>query len=361
MGRGFSDEVRPLLGHRPGATSDDTTRGEHAEVRLNEAHQREAAADQREFNIDARERVLERWEQEIGARAAELHMLGTEDEEFRQRAQRRRELDRTQRRTDAESRRNDALEREIRRTGRESAAGPSPDAAPHARSTDGLSRLVVAVSADPPLDEVTILILAAAVDTVPGCTGASIALSVTGQLQTAASTAPWAAELDAAQLERHGGPLPAASKGDALVTADLMTDQRWPQLSDLSSSSAARGAMSFGLVVNGTTTGVLTLYAALGASFTAHDVSIGDMLAAHATVTLGRTMERMMFEAQSEAWQRALASRDAIGQAKGILMQQRSLSADEAFQLLRETSQLLNIKLRSVAEHVVDQRRLPDT
>jgi hypothetical protein len=360
MGRGLSDGVQRPPGDRIRPVTDATIRDADADVRLNEADQREAAADQREFCIDARERVLERWEQEIGARAAELHMLGTEDDEFRQRDQRRRELDREQRRTEAEARRNDAIDREIQRAERASSDGPAPDDTPHAQSTEGFARLVVAVRTDPPLDEVMDLILAAAVDTVPGCAAASIALSVTGHLQTAASTAPWAADLDAAQLERQGGPLPSAARGDAVVTGDLMTDQRWPQLSGLSASSAARGAMSFGLVVNGTTTGVLTLYAAIGASFAAHDVGIGDMLAAHATVTLGRTIERMMFEAQSEAWQRALASRDAIGQAKGILMQQRSMTADEAFQLLRETSQLLNIKLRNVAEHVVDERQLPE-
>jgi hypothetical protein len=36
------------------------------------------------------------------------------------------------------------------------------------------------------------------------------------------------------------------------------------------------------------------------------------------------------------------------------------LTADEAFHLLRETSQRPNVKLRDVAEHVVAERRLPD-
>ena len=87
---------------------------------------------------------------------------------------------------------------------------------------------------------------------------------------------------------------------------------------------------------------------------------IGDLLAAHANAALARTLERLTYEAQAEAWQHALASRDVIGQAKGILMEQRSCTADEAFHLLRETSQRLNVKVRVIAEHVVTKRVLPD-
>jgi AmiR/NasT family two-component response regulator len=53
---------------------------------------------------------------------------------------------------------------------------------------------------------------------------------------------------------------------------------------------------------------------------------------------------------------RALDSRDAIGQAKGILMARRGISADEAFDLLRRTSQDVNVKLREVAETVTSLR-----
>jgi hypothetical protein len=144
------------------------------------------------------------------------------------------------------------------------------------------------------------------------------------------------------------------------VTSNLIADARWPRLSGLSPSSAARGVISFGLVSSGVTDGVLTLYSTLDSSFGDQAVRIADILAAHTAITLGRTVDRLTYEARSEAWQRALASRDAIGQAKGILMHQQSVTADEAFHLLRETSQLLNTKLHRVAEHVVSHGRLPE-
>jgi len=52
----------------------------------------------------------------------------------------------------------------------------------------------------------------------------------------------------------------------------------------------------------------------------------------------------------------ALQSRDVIGQAKGILMERRGISADEAFDVLRRASQSLNIKLTTVAQTLVDRR-----
>ena len=52
----------------------------------------------------------------------------------------------------------------------------------------------------------------------------------------------------------------------------------------------------------------------------------------------------------------ALESRDVIGQAKGILMERRGISADDAFDTLRRASQALNVKLAQVAETLVERR-----
>jgi AmiR/NasT family two-component response regulator len=51
--------------------------------------------------------------------------------------------------------------------------------------------------------------------------------------------------------------------------------------------------------------------------------------------------------------------RDVIGQAKGILMERRRLSAGEAFDVLRRSSQQLNLKLAEVAQHLAETGELP--
>jgi hypothetical protein len=53
--------------------------------------------------------------------------------------------------------------------------------------------------------------------------------------------------------------------------------------------------------------------------------------------------------------ERQLATQPAIEQAKGMLMQDFGISADEAFAVLRRLSQDSNTKLRSVAERLVTE------
>jgi AmiR/NasT family two-component response regulator len=51
--------------------------------------------------------------------------------------------------------------------------------------------------------------------------------------------------------------------------------------------------------------------------------------------------------------QQALATRDLIGQAKGVLMATEALSADEAFRRMVRESQRTNRKLTEIAAEVV--------
>ncbi|MCL5047798.1 MAG: ANTAR domain-containing protein [Firmicutes bacterium] len=63
--------------------------------------------------------------------------------------------------------------------------------------------------------------------------------------------------------------------------------------------------------------------------------------------------------AQVRQLETAIASRDIIGQAKGILMAQKHITAEQAFVLLRSKSQVLNKKLRDIAEYVSLTGELP--
>ena len=59
-------------------------------------------------------------------------------------------------------------------------------------------------------------------------------------------------------------------------------------------------------------------------------------------------------EVEVEHLRRALASRDVIGQAKGVLMERHSLDDREAFELLRSHARANNRKLVDVAGAVVE-------
>jgi AmiR/NasT family two-component response regulator len=56
-----------------------------------------------------------------------------------------------------------------------------------------------------------------------------------------------------------------------------------------------------------------------------------------------------------------LVTRELIGQAQGILIERERISADQAFHVLRQASQHLNVKLREVARDLIDTGERPDT
>ncbi|MEU0737960.1 ANTAR domain-containing protein [Streptomyces sp. NPDC006134] len=70
---------------------------------------------------------------------------------------------------------------------------------------------------------------------------------------------------------------------------------------------------------------------------------------ARSAVALERSERLHDLQEEVEQLRHALASRPVIDQARGILMATHGCTSDEAWHLLRETSQLSNTKLRAVA------------
>jgi AmiR/NasT family two-component response regulator len=61
---------------------------------------------------------------------------------------------------------------------------------------------------------------------------------------------------------------------------------------------------------------------------------------------------------QTDRLHTALANRDIIGQAKGILMERHRITSNTAFSYLSKASQDVNMKLTSVARHLVETGEL---
>jgi hypothetical protein len=71
-----------------------------------------------------------------------------------------------------------------------------------------------------------------------------------------------------------------------------------------------------------------------------------------ASLALGAAMER-------DNLNRAVAARHRVGLAQGILMGRRQLTADQAFALLKRESQNTHVKLRTIAQKVIQTGDLP--
>jgi ANTAR domain len=81
-------------------------------------------------------------------------------------------------------------------------------------------------------------------------------------------------------------------------------------------------------------------------------IDVAEAFAHHASLALGAAMER-------DNLNRAVAARHRVGLAQGILMTRRQLTAGHAFALLKRESQNTHVKLRTIAQRVIQTGDLP--
>lgn len=189
---------------------------------------------------------------------------------------------------------------------------------------------------------------------VPGAEEGSITL-VTGRrrVRSQAASDPLCERVDAVQEEVGDGPcLETAFAQHTVLVPDLATDDRWPRFSARAAELGVRSMLSFQLYVEGDNLGALNLFARTVRAFDARSVLVGELYAAHAAVAYSAAQREAALE-------RALASRELVGQAQGILMERSRLTADQAFAELQRASQERNVKLAEVARRLVETGDLP--
>lgn len=101
--------------------------------------------------------------------------------------------------------------------------------------------------------------------------------------------------------------------------------------------------------------GALNFYSPRREAFSEEAISLGVTFATRASALL---LDATRYEAAMELatqLQEALQSRAVIDQAKGMLMDRHKVSGDEAFEQLKAISQRKNIKVRDLAQRMVDE------
>ena len=198
---------------------------------------------------------------------------------------------------------------------------------------------------------------------VPGADAVSVVLrSPDGRFETVASNHEAAEHADRLQEAEDEGPSVTATERSGIGLAlvhDLGADCVWPRFGARAADELGlHSVLSTGMFPGGETPrfGALNFYSWSAHSFEDTDKDHALVLAAHAATAIAAVRARTAAEVREAQLTQALESRDVIGQAKGILMERRGYTADEAFDLLRRTSQNLNVKLREVAETLVTRR-----
>lgn len=232
-------------------------------------------------------------------------------------------------------------------------SGP-PDHSPLARQFAALTRTLL--DTDTVADALD-LVVRTTHAVIPDADLVSITLRDTdGRLHTPLETDAAGTELDDLQ-NRHGeGPCLDAARKDSVAythSGDLATSPDWPRFGPAAAALGYRSVLSTALVAEAEPprlSGAMNIFARapgrLGDEMT-RDRAL--LLATHASLALAHTEAVRLAELRQAQLRDALETRDVIGQAKGILMTRRGITAEEAFELLRRTSQDLNVKLAELA------------
>jgi GAF domain-containing protein len=192
---------------------------------------------------------------------------------------------------------------------------------------------------------------------IPGAEATSITLLRGDKAFTAAYDGEMALAADELQYERGYGPCMDAGRGNVVLRIDDMaTEQRWPDyVARVRAATPVRSSLSLPLPYQSATIGALNIYSTHVAAFaTPESLAAGLDVAEIIAVAVANAEAHWRLGEQTRNMRLAMDSRAVIEQAKGMLMAQRHVDADQAFEILREASQRYNRKLRDIAQGIVE-------
>jgi GAF domain-containing protein len=196
--------------------------------------------------------------------------------------------------------------------------------------------------------------------TLRGCDGAGVSLVEREKVTTASATDANVKAVDAEQYRTGEGPcLEAIRRGKPFIVESMADDRRWPRFGPRAAEKGILSSLSLPLQVHDRTLGALNLYSQSHRGFTAEDERTATLFAAQAAVALGNAHAFDRVRAVAGQLEQGLKSSRVIGLAMGILVEREHCTQDEAFDMLRTISQNRNIKLRDVAQQLLDSTSRP--
>lgn len=225
------------------------------------------------------------------------------------------------------------------------------EAAAHLRIAEIVQDLYGRVDVDS--DTVVAELVEHAAIEIPGAQYAGVTVTRNAKhIDTPAATHKWPILLDEIQQRHREGPcLTAAWEEKTIHVKDLQTDERFPLYArDVLAQTPIRSVYAFQMWIAGETMGALNVYAETPDAFGPETRDIGLVFATHSSVAWNAAR-------RDEHFKRAVASRDVIGQAKGMLMERYGVNAIQAFDLLRKLSQDSNTPLIHVATDLVEKQQ----
>jgi GAF domain-containing protein len=199
------------------------------------------------------------------------------------------------------------------------------------------------------------LIALLAIRALPQADGAGILVVRSAEPATVGATTDNCRELAQVECQSQRGPcLLAIREGSAVEAFVASTRQRWPEVATLAAEGQFAAVLALPIIfADGRVIGSLGLYSYECSGFSDGAEHQARAFAEHAAIVLQNAADFTTMALSIDQLQDALASRDIIATAKGILVERHKCSVDDAFDILRRNSQSTNRKLRDVATALV--------
>lgn len=196
---------------------------------------------------------------------------------------------------------------------------------------------------------------------IPGVDGAGVTLidmcGETTSVKAWAVTVPFVEDIDRLQYaEIKEGPCVTCMRTRrSTVSGSLGSDSRWPHFGGRVARMGVHSALALPMMVGDQLVGAINTYARSRDAFGDHAVELGSQFAGPAAVSLHNAQLLDHAQARTRQLQSALSTRATIDQAIGIIRARAGVDAQVAFDRLVRMSQDDNMKLRVVAERLVDE------
>ncbi|MDQ3767465.1 MAG: GAF and ANTAR domain-containing protein [Actinomycetota bacterium] len=230
---------------------------------------------------------------------------------------------------------------------------------PRAELSDALQELAGILVSEEDIDSTISRITRLAVACIDGADFCGVSLVTKGmkgkEIKMVGATDEIAAEVDRVQYEVGEGPCLSSMADQATFKIDdISSDRQWPKFAAAAVDKGVNSLLAFVMQISDQSLAALNLFARKPNAFTQEDVRSGAVFASHAAYTLANAQTHETDQQKAQQLEEALATRGVISNAVGILMAQEGVNRDDAFSILRNTSQTLNMKLKVIAEGIVD-------
>ena len=192
--------------------------------------------------------------------------------------------------------------------------------------------------------------------------GVSVSLRRGDSLITCAASDDQATDLDLIQYGARQGPcVDAAASGRQIHSEALLDEGRWPSFRAYARARGIESVLSSPVVVNGEPLGAVNLYSRTAGAFGVGDQELAMLLASQASAIVAPRTQLVVVSDMDARVASALASRDALAQAQGALMERQDVGATEAQAILRRRSVERSTPMHREAAKVLAETQEPSS